>query len=126
MTQNLGVTFSSNFSWTAHYSKITTKAYQMLGLVRRTFRINCVNAKKQLYIALVRSQLQYCSILWRPQLIRDITTIERIQCRATKYILQDYNSSYKSRLQQQNLLPLMYYFELQDIMFFYKVFTITN
>jgi len=112
-----GVTFSSNFSWTVHYSKFTIKAYQMLGLVRRTFRINCVNAKKQLYIALVRSQLQYCSILWRPQLVKDITTIERIQRRATKYILQVYNSSYKSRL---NLLPLMYYFELHDIMFFVK------
>jgi len=25
--KDLGVTFSSNFSWTAHYSKITTKVY---------------------------------------------------------------------------------------------------
>ena len=90
----------------------------MLGLIRRTF--NCVNAKEQLYIALVRSQLQYCSILWRPQLLKDITTIEHIQRRATKYILLDYNSTYKSRLQQLNLLPLMHYFELQDIMFFIK------
>ena len=46
--KDLSIMFSSDFSWTAHYSKITTKAYQMLGLIRRTFRINCVNAKKQL------------------------------------------------------------------------------
>jgi len=57
--EGLGVKFLTNFSWTAHYSKIITKVYQMLGLVRRKFS---VNAKKQLYIALVRSQLQYCSI----------------------------------------------------------------
>ena len=114
------ITFSSDFTWTAHYNIIISKAYQMLGLIRRTFKIDCVNAKKQLYIALVRSQFQYCSILWRPQLIKDITMIERIQRRATKYILNDYNSSYKSRLQQLNLLPLMYNFELQDLLFLIK------
>ena len=109
--------FSSNFNWSAHYNMITSKAYRMLGLIRRTLKTNCVNAKKQLYIAVIQSQLQYCSILWRPQLIKDIITIERIQCRATKYILNDYTSSYKSRLQQLNHLPLMYNFELQDLMF---------
>ena len=118
--KDLGITFSSDFTWTAHYKIIISKAYQMLGLIRRTFKIDCVNAKKQLYIALVRSQFQYCSTLWRPQLIKDITMIERIQRRATKYILNDYNSSYKSRLQQLNLLPLMYNFELQDLLFLIK------
>ena len=56
----------------------------------------------------------------RPQLIKDITMLERIQRRATKYILNDYNSSYKSRLQQLNILPLMFIFELQDLMFLIK------
>jgi len=42
----------------------------------------------------------YCSQIWRPQLIRDIITLERAQRRATKYILNDYTSSYKSRLLQ--------------------------
>ena len=43
-----------------------------------------------------------------------------IQRRATKYILNDLNSFYKSRLQQLNLLPLMYNFELQDLLFLIK------
>ena len=46
--------------------------------------------------------------------------LERIQRRATKYILSDYTSSYKSRLQQLNILPLMFVFELQDLMFLIK------
>ena len=79
-----GVTFSSDLSWSAHYNAISTKAYQTLGLIRRTFKINCIEAKKKLYLALVRSQLLYCSQLWRPQLIRDINILERIQQRATK------------------------------------------
>lgn len=118
--KDLGITFSSDLNWTTHYKNITAKAYQTLGLIRRTFKTDCINAKKQLYIALIRSQLMYCSQLWRPQLIKDITTLERVQRRATKYILNDFSSSYKSRLQQLHLLPLMYIYELNDLMFLVK------
>ena len=118
--KDLGVTFSSDFSWSAHYNAISTKAYQTLGLIRRTFKINCTEAKKQLYLALVRLQISYCSQLWRPQLIKDINVLERIQHRATKYTLNDYASSYKLRLSKLHLLPLMYYYELQDVMFLVK------
>ena len=54
----------------------------------------------------------YCPQIWRPQLIREITTLEGVQHRAKKYILNDHSSSYKSRLLQLNLLPLMYIYEL--------------
>ena len=80
----------------------------MLGLLQRTFSTQCPNAKKQLYLTLVRSQLIYCSQLWRPFLIKDIMILERVQRRATKFILNDYTSPYKSRLTQLNLFPLMY------------------
>ena len=46
--------------------------------------------------------------------------LERVQRRATKFILNDYISSYKTRLQQLNLLPLMYTYELNDLMFLVK------
>jgi len=114
------VTFSCDFNWTEHYRSISAKAYQTLGLIRRTLKTNCTQAKKQLYITLVRSQLIYCSQIWRPHLIKDIILLERIQQRATKYILNDYQSTYKSRLEQLNLLPVMYVYELSDLMFLIK------
>jgi len=46
--------------------------------------------------------------------------VERIQCEATKHILNDYESSYKSRLEQLHLLPLMYTYELNGVMFLVK------
>ena len=52
--------------------------------------------------------------------MKDILTIERVQRRATKYILNDYTSSYKTHLLKLNLLPLMYMFELQDPLFAIK------
>ena len=79
-----------------------------------------VNLKKQLYLTLVKSHVSYCCQLWRPFMVKDIQSIEKIQRRATKYILSDYTSDYKSRLLSLNLLPLMYWLDLQDLVFFIK------
>ena len=97
------------------------KAYKMLGLVRRTFCANVSSmTKTKLYICLICSQIMYCSILWRPHLIQDFTKIERLPRRATNYILNDFSTDYKSHLIELKLLPLMYIFELVDIMFLSK------
>ena len=50
--------------------------------------------------------------------MKDIIQLERIQRRATKYIVPDL--PYKSRPIKLNLLPLMYWLELQDLYFFIK------
>ena len=68
-----------------------------------------------------------CSPLWRPYPIKDIQLLERIQLRASKYILGDYTSDYKTHLIKLNLLSLMYIYELLDILFFVKSFIqVTN
>ena len=43
--------------------------------------------------------------------------MERVLRRATKFILQEFSSDYKKRLTSLFLLPLMYWFELHDILF---------
>ena len=73
-----------------------------------------------LYLSLVRSQLTYCSQVWRPRLIKDLTSLERIQRRATRFILNDFSSTYRDRLITLNLLPLLYLYELLDLLFFIK------
>ena len=63
-----------------HLQHILSKAYKMLGLLRRTFSTTIpVNSKNQLYISLIRSQFMYCSVLWKPYLIKHIQQFERIQ-----------------------------------------------
>ena len=107
--KDLGIILTNNLNWIPHYNSIISQAYMILGLIRRTFTSNYTMAKKQTYniISLVCSKLMHCSQIWRPHLIKDITALERVQCRATKYILNDYHSDYKARLQQLQLLPLM-------------------
>ena len=120
--RDLGVIFSTDLSWTKHYyNAITAKAYQSLGLIRRTFSpFIPTSIKKLLFISLVKSKLTYCSPVWRPHLIRDIKLLERIQRRATKYILNDFVSDYKSRLINLHLFPLMYSYELADVLLLVK------
>ena len=52
--------------------------------------------------------------------MKDILSIERVQRRATKYILNNYTSCYKTRLIKLRLLPLMYLFEIQGTLFAIK------
>ena len=119
--KDLGIILSENLSWEKHHKSLIARAYRMLGLIRRTFSSNhSISVMAKLYVSLVRSQLLYCTQIWRPHLMKDILIVERVQRHATKYILNDYNSCYKTRLTKLRLLPLMYLFELQDILFAIK------
>ena len=99
----------------------TQLTYKTLGLICHSFSSSGpVLSRCKLYISLVWSQVLYCSPIWRPCLIKHINMLERIQRQATKWILNDYQSSYRCRLMSLHLLPLMYIYELNDIIFFIK------
>ena len=52
--------------------------------------------------------------------MKDIVLLERVQCCATKFILNNYTMDYKTRLTHLKLLPLMYVLELEDVIFLIK------
>ena len=58
--------------------------------------------------------------LWKPYLLKDIELLERIRRKATKFILSDYSLDYRTRLIKISILPLMYVYEIADILFFIK------
>ena len=116
--RDLGVAVSDNLSWTVHHRIIVSQAIRNLSFIRRTLpNITSPAVKRTLYISPIKSKLSCCSEVWRPHLITDILKIERVQRRATKFILNDYHSDYKTRLLSLTLLPLMMEFELKDIFF---------
>ncbi len=84
---DLGITISSKLLWNGQVNKVRSKANQMLGLVRRsTMEMTDTNARKLLYLSLVRSNFSYASQAWCPQSVKLIEDIEKVQRRATKYI----------------------------------------
>ena len=64
MEKDLGLIISAYFNWRPHYQSITSRAYKVLGLLRRVFSGSVsVSAKCSLYTSLVRSQLLFFCVL---------------------------------------------------------------
>ena len=53
-------------------------------------------------------------------MLKDITCLEQIQCRATKFIPRDNFLGYTSRLRSLHLLPFMHWLEFVDVIFLIK------
>ena len=81
------------------------------------------NTRRTLYLAIVRPALGYATQVWSPQSIELVRKTERVQRRASKVILKlpfTCTESYKDRLMSINLLPVSYWHEYLDLMFFFK------
>ena len=82
------------------------------------------SVRRAIYLALVCAHLGYATQVWAPQSIGLIKKVERVQRRASKYILDLpflTSFSYQERLIKADLLPISYWHEYLDIIFFFKV-----
>ena len=104
---DLGLLTNHHLSWNSHVGAITNKANRILGLLRRTCRgWKDTKTLKVLYCMLVRSQVEYGSVVSSPYTARNIDKLERIQRRGTEFILGKINFTYDERLKCFNLLSL--------------------
>ena len=63
----LGLLKNHKLSWNSHIDKISSKANKVLGLIKSNCReFRDVLTLRTLYCALVRSQLEYGSVVWSP------------------------------------------------------------
>ena len=88
----LGLMISNDLKWTTHISNICSKASSTLGFLRRNLRHCSTSCRKNAYISLVRSTLEYGAVIWDPYTKADIDKLERIQRRAARFISHDYKS----------------------------------
>ena len=118
--KDLGITVSSNLSWSKHIEVAAAKANKTLGLIKRICRdINDCATRRLLYCSLVRPKLEYASNVWSPSTVKHRALIENIQRRANKFILNyPKNMSYQERLIKTNLLPLEFRREILDLQLF--------
>ena len=64
--RDLGITVSSDTSWTSHIRSSCDKARKMAAWVFSVFHSRNTGVMLTLYKSLVRSHLEYCSPLWNP------------------------------------------------------------
>lgn len=78
--KDLGVIMDRKLNFAEHISKTTTKAFAMLGFIRRNAsEFQDVYALKTVYCAIVRSLLEYAVQIWAPYQETHISRIERVQ-----------------------------------------------
>lgn len=87
--RDLGVILDCKLTFIDHYNTIINKATNMLGFIKRF----CYNFRdpytiKTLYIAYVRSTLEYCSIVWSPYLTTHEQRLESVQKQFLLYALR--------------------------------------
>ena len=81
--KDLGVIMAPNLKWNKQHMKLKNKASQKLGLLRRTCSFsNNILHRKNLYIAIVRSQFGHCSQVWCPVCKTQSDKFEALQKRA--------------------------------------------
>ena len=125
--KDLGVDITPKLSWNSQCDRLYTKACQQLGIVRRNGHIVLDSrCRRALYLSLVRSQFENCSIVWRPTTKSLSDKLESLQKRAIKWILSEENRSYSPEIYFQkckdiDILPLSLKFDLNDLLFFHKV-----
>ena len=86
----LGILISEDLKWEPHLIKITKKANSTLAFLKRNLRHCPEPCRRTAYISLVRSVLEYGSIVWDPYYVKDINRIEKIQRQAVHFISGDY------------------------------------
>ena len=89
----LGITVNSKLKWSDHISSISSKASRSLGVIKRNLW-NCPRkVRETAYTSIVRPKLEYASASWDPHYKKDISTLERVQRKAARFCLQNFNKT---------------------------------
>jgi hypothetical protein len=89
----LGLQIAEDLKWKEHINNTCKQASSTLGFLRRNLQHcprECI--LRTAYIALVRSIMEYGSIIWVPYTNQEITKLESIQRRGVRFIAKDYKS----------------------------------
>jgi hypothetical protein len=125
--KDLGVYLQNNLKWTANVDKACTKAYNSLGLLRKSFKTwTNVRTFRILYTAFVRPHLEYAPQVWNSLTSKDIKKLEKVQKRATKLVPQLRNLRYEERLLNLGLTTLADRRVRGDLIQMYKIRTGRN
>ena len=78
-TKYLGVTLQCDGAWDIHISDVVKRGNRLLGFLKRNVRVKSKSIKARAYKTLLRSVLEYVSVIWDPHTESGIRDIERIQ-----------------------------------------------
>ena len=125
--KDLGVHINKSLTWTEHCNYLFSKANRNLGLLRRTCHfIKNTRQRRNLYLALIRSQFEHCSSVWSPSSKVTLNKLEAIQKKCVKWIFGEEFYSYTpeiyfSKLRELDLLPIQFRLQLKDLKLLHNI-----
>lgn len=127
--KDLGVIFDKKLTFSHHIEAITLAAFKRLGFIIRNLKgFRNIHTLRLLYLSLVRSRLEYASLVWNPIYNVHITSLEKIQRRFLKSAVYTLDGEYPPRgIAQEALLSRFQLTHLesrrcmQSIIFLYKL-----
>ena len=96
--KDLGIWCTEDLKPSLQCRKAAAKAMQVLGLLRRSFKLFSVDLLTFLYKMYVIPHLEYCIQVWSPYLAKDIDLLEKVQRRATKLLPSLFDLPYETCL----------------------------
>ena len=118
--KDLGVLVDGDLSFTKHVETQVAKANSLVGLIRRTFVYLDADIMKRMFIAIVRPQLEYCTVTWTPSAKLDRYKIENVLRRATSVVPELKGLPYEERLARMGIPSMWYRQQRADVIEVWK------
>ena len=119
--RDLGIQMTANLSWSSNCKSRVQSAIKVFYLIKRNVSSKAsTKSKLDLYIGYIVPIAAYASQVWYANK-SELKQLERIQRKATAWILSSAEIDYPQRLRLLMLLPLSMYIELHDILFLFAV-----
>lgn len=128
--RDLGVLLDCKLNFAHHIEQITNSARQMIGYIKRISNGRfTIDTQRVLYLAYVRSKLEFASVIWNNYQRVYIDDIESIQKQFVIYLLGSRRNAtsfrltpYCDRCKLLNIQPLEIRRKILDAMFAYDIF----
>ena len=104
--KDLGVLFDPYLLSDSHISEKISKAYMMLGIIKRNFSGATEHCLLNLYKTMVRPHIEYANQVCNPRRLQDVDKLEGVQKKATKIIIRGKKLTYENRLRKLKLPTL--------------------
>ena len=118
---DLGVMMDNKLKFSSHINGIVTKAHKRANLIIRCFMSRDLSSLVTAFTVYVRPILEYCTVVWNPFLLKDITAIEKVQRRFTRRLPGMSGLTYHQRMVKLGLESLELRRIRADLIFAYKI-----
>ncbi|KAI5727750.1 hypothetical protein M8J77_006381 [Diaphorina citri] len=93
--KDLGVTFQTNLKFENHIAETCKKAFQTLGMIfRHSNFFQNIDTLRLLYTSLVRSKLEYATVIWAPKSKSYVSLLENVQAKFLRSSFKKENGFY--------------------------------